>query len=137
MGSLIGGDSQIVDLSHPLRNLVKQNRVLFWQDAQLRRPAYYITLRPPFLLESASGNRQVQLRRKQEEESGDQLVFEGMCDQGFQYTLTIRAQMVSTHRWDWRRRTQQAIEYMGGLNWVKNPQSDTDYGVDYEMTLWR
>jgi len=72
-----------------------------------------------------------------EEEDGDQLVFEGTCEQGFKYTLMIKAKKVLAHRWGWGRRTRRAVEYMGVLNWVKKPASETDYGVDYAMTLWR
>lgn len=135
MGSLIGGDSPITDLSGPLRDLVKRGRVLFWRDVEFRTPAYYVNLRTPFLLESASGRRRVRMRRKQEEEGGDRLVFEGVCKQGFVYTLSITAQVAeTTRRWGIGRRT---VEYTATLNWVKRPQSDTDYGVDYEMILWR
>ena len=137
MGSLIGGDSPIKDLSEPLRDLVKRGRVLFWRDVKLQTPAYYINLRTPFILESASGRRKVRMRRKQEEEDGDRLVFEGVCEQGFVYTLSITARVVSVHRWRKGRWTKRTVEYTAMLNWVKRPQSDTDYGVDYEMMLWR
>lgn len=140
MGSLIGGDSPVADLSRPLRALVRQGRVLFWRDARLRTPAYYITLRTPFLLESASGRRKVRMQRKQEEEESNRLVFEGTCSQGFLYTLSITARVaVTTRRWGWGRdgRGGRSVEYTGMLNWVKKPETPVDYGVDYEMLLWR
>lgn len=140
MGSLIGGESPIADLSGPLRALVKQGRVLFWQDTRLRTPAYYINLRTPFLLESASGRRKVRMRRKQEEEGSNRLVFEGVCEQGFKYMLTIKADKtnrVSASRWGWGRRTRRMVVYIGVLNWVKQPASEMDYGVDYEIMLWQ
>jgi len=141
MGSLIGGESPIANLSRPLWDLVKQGRVLFWRDSQLWTPAYYITLRTPFLLESASGRRRVQMRRKQEEEGSNRLVFEGVCEQGFVYTLSITARVaVTTRRWAWGRQQRSGrrrVEYTGMLNWVKKPETTADYGVDYEMLLWR
>jgi hypothetical protein len=87
MGSLIGGESPIADLSGPLRALVKQGRVLFWQ-----------------------------------------------------YMLTIKADKtnrVSASRWGWGRRTRRMVVYIGVLNWVKQPASEMDYGVDYEIMLWQ
>lgn len=139
MDSLIGGESPIANLTRPLQNLVKQGRVMFWRDAQQRIPAYYMNLRTPFLLESVSGHRKVKMRRKQEKEGSNRLVFEGVCLQGFVYTLSITARVVvTTQEWTWKRlRSGRSVEYTAMLNWVKKPQTPADYGVDYAMMLWR
>lgn len=126
-GSLVRGGSRVAGLSRPLRRLVAQNRVLFWRDSFHRTPAYYVRLQPPFMLESASGRRKVELTRMQEGEGCEVLAFEGVCEQGFRYRLEIKAQI----------RSGRGVQYTGMLRWVKEARSDSDYAVCYEMIIWR
>ena len=156
---LVGGTSPVRGLMRPLRRLIGRREVLFWGNKNLTGSAIYsFRLTPPFVLTHFQDGRTIimtiLMTRVQEEERCDQLVFQGVCRQGFIYTATVRAnnnrQTVENdvtvsvwrrlgQRWRWRlcekRRMKQ--QYIMQMRWIKAVKRDDDYAVDYEMWLYR